>query len=333
MTTPAAPPDHGGRLAEASRLFPYAPRPFLDLSTGINPVPYPIPGLDPSVFSRLPEPGAEVALRAVAAVAYRVADPSMIAAAPGTQILIGLLPRLFPARHVRVLGPTYAEHAHAWRAGGAEVAIVPDVAALSGAETAVLCQPNNPDGRRQDRASLIALAASLAARGGFLVVDEAFADLEEGASTADALPRPGLIVLRSFGKTYGLAGARLGFALADAPTASVIREALGPWAVSGPAIAIGRAALADRAWLAATRARLAAETPQLDALIVAAGLRVVGGTNLFRLAEGAAAPEMFARLGRAGIFTRRFAERPDRLRFGFPGSPEDWERLRHALQG
>jgi cobalamin biosynthetic protein CobC len=328
MRAVAAPLAHGGRLDEAMRLFPGAPTPFLDLSTGINPVPYPVPPLLPEAFTRLPEPADEAELRAVAARAYAVADPDCVAAAPGTQVLIGLLPRLFPARRVAVLGPTYAEHAHAWRKGGAEVREVttPEALANADAEVAVLCNPNNPDGRVHDARYLMALGDRI------LVVDESFADMTgSGASLAGLLPHPGLILLRSFGKTYGLAGLRLGFALASPARAAVIRDALGPWAVSGPALAIGRAALADGAWLAAARARLAAEVPVLDALIAAAGLRVVGGTCLFRLAEGDAAPRVFERLGRAGIFVRRFAERPDWLRFGFPGTPDAWARLRRAM--
>jgi cobalamin biosynthetic protein CobC len=329
-----APLAHGGSLGEAAALFPDAPRPFLDLSTGINPVAYPLPPLPAEAFTRLPEPQAEAGLREVAAQAYGAADAALVAAAPGTQILIDLLPRLFPAARVAVLGPTYAEHAQAWRKAGADVATVADVAALENADAAVLCNPNNPDGRRLPPPRLLALADRMAARGGLLLVDEAFADLEgEGPSVAGALPHPALLVLRSFGKTYGLAGVRLGFALAGHERAALIRAALGPWAVSGPALAVGCAALADAGWRAATAARLAAEVRELDALLAAAGLRVVGGTRLFRLAEGPAAPDLFTCLGRAGIFVRRFADRPDWLRFGLPGTPDGWARLRQALRG
>jgi cobalamin biosynthetic protein CobC len=320
---------HGGRLTEARRLFPGAPEPWVDLSTGINPVPYPLPDLSPDCFTRLPEPDAEHALRAIAARAYGAADAALVAAAPGTQMLIDLIPRLWPARGVAVLGPTYAEHAHAWAKQGARVSTVGAFDALDGAEVAVVVNPNNPDGQRTPPARLLGLADRMAARGGLLLVDEAFADLE-GAGIAAALPHPGLIVLRSFGKTYGLAGLRLGFALAGPERAAAIRAALGPWAVSGPALAIGARALADGDWLAATAARLAAECRDLDALLAAAGPRVVGGTKLFRLAEGDA-PAMFGRLGEAGIFVRRFAEHPRWLRFGLPGTPEAWARLRRVL--
>ena len=325
---------HGGRLAEARRLFPGAPEPFLDLSTGINPVPYKLPKLPPECFTRLPEPEMVEALQAAAASAYSVPDPAMVAAAPGTQLLIELLPRLWPLRSVAVFGPTYAEHANAWARAGCRAVECESLAMLDDADVAVVCNPNNPDGRRTAPDRLLALADRLGARGGLLVVDEAFADLEDDCpSVARALPHPAIVALRSFGKTYGLAGLRLGFALAAPERAAAIRAALGPWAVSGPAIAVGTAALRDPAWLAAAAYRLARATLDLDAHLSSGGLRVLGGTRLFRLTEADDAGEVFARLGRAGVFVRRFAERPAWLRFGQPGSAEAHRRLRAALAG
>jgi cobalamin biosynthetic protein CobC len=326
--TPSTPLAHGGRLIAARRMFPDAPEPFIDLSTGINPVPYPLPPLPPEVFTRLPEPEAVAALQATAATAYGAVDPAMVAAAPGTQILIELLPRLWPARDVAVLGPTYGEHAAAWRRGGAVVREVATLDALAGAEVAVLCQPNNPDGRCWPPESLLRLTGP----DRLLVVDEAFADLEgDGVSMVPALPRPGLVVLRSFGKSYGLAGLRLGFAVADVGFAAAVREALGPWAVSGPAIVIGAAALADTGWRIQTAARLAGEAAALDALLVQGGLVPRGGTRLFRLVQGHDADGTFAALGRAGLLVRRFEAHPTWLRFGLPGSVSAWQRLRDGL--
>jgi cobalamin biosynthetic protein CobC len=332
MTLPAAanpPIAHGGRLLAARRRFPDAPEPFLDLSTGINPVAYPLPPLPPAAWARLPEPEELDRLQMAAAVAYGVADPAMVVAAPGTQLLITLLPRLWPLRSVAILGPTYAEHAASWRAVGSAVTEVDDAARLGTAEGAVLCNPNNPDGRILPNDMVRALADQLA-RGGLLVVDEAFADLE-GVSVAPQLPHPALVVLRSFGKTFGLAGLRLGFALASPDRAAAIRSALGPWAVSGPAIAIGCRALADAAWLAEARARLARDAAALDACLIAAGLRIVGGTRLFRLAATPDAAAIYHRLGRAGILVRRFGAHPGWLRFGLPGDATALARLAAAL--
>jgi cobalamin biosynthetic protein CobC len=323
---------HGGRLSEARRLFPNASEPWLDLSTGINPQPYPFPELPTECFARLPEPKDLEVLHTVAAKAYGVADPTMVVAAPGTQILIELLPKLWQVPSVSVLVPTYMEHAYAWTKNGAKVLLCESFDELSNAAVAVLCNPNNPDGRRFAAERLLLLADALAADGGLLVVDETFADLEgSGLSIASALPHPAVVILRSFGKAYGLAGLRLGFALAAPDRAEVIRDALGPWAVSGPAIAIGLEALRDRAWLVATAERLARETQELDTCLSRCGLSVLGGTRLFRLADAPNALAIFARLGNAGIFIRRFAERPTWLRFGQPGSVHNMARLKAAL--
>ncbi len=318
---------HGGGLIAARARFPGAPEPWIDLSTGINALPYPIPALPPGAYHRLPEPEEVRELEAVAARAYGVADPGMVVAAPGTQILISLLPHLLRPGRVAILGPTYAEHAAAWRTAGSTVSIVADLAALDGAPAAVLCNPNNPNGRRCHGAELSALAGRVA----LLIVDEAFADLEEpGLSLAPTLPA-NAIVLRSFGKTYGLAGLRLGFAVAAPPIARTIRSALGPWAVSGAAVAFGTAALADAAWLDGTRARLRADATRLDALLTQAGLQVRGGTLLFRLVEHAGAAGLSERLGRCGILVRRFDAEPSWLRFGIPGG--GWNRIEAALAG
>ena len=322
MTGPGPAIDHGGRLQAARRRWPSAPEPWVDLSTGINPHAYPMPALKQARWARLPEPEEEQRLCAIAAEAYGVADPAMVVAAPGTQILISLLPLLLPSPEVRVLGPTYAEHAAGWSASGAAVTVVPTFDELAGARTAVLCQPNNPDGRRQTPADLLRCAADCARRGGVLVVDEAFVDLEPGLlSVAGALPCPGLVVLRSFGKTYGLAGVRLGFLLAEPALAARVRTALGPWAVSGPALQVGCAALADSDWRAATARRLQQDGARLDARLAAAGMTVIGRTRLFRLAETTEAARWQARLGEQGILVRAFAERPNWLRFGIP----DWQ--------
>ena len=322
--------EHGGRLAAARLLFPGAPEPFLDLSTGINPVPYHLPRFPADAFTRLPEPEALWELQSIAAAAYGAASPEMVAAAPGTQILISLLPHLLPWRDVAVLGPTYAEHALSWRAAGARVTETEDAGELAGHEVAVLCNPNNPDGRRHDRAAL----AALAARVRLLVVDESFADFDgPERNAAPLLPRPDLLVLRSFGKSYGLAGLRLGFALAEPALAGRLRAMMGPWAVSGPALAVGIPALRDRNWLIEASRRCAVDALRLDMLLARAGFRILGGTSLFRLASHAAAPDWFGRLGRAGILVRGFRDLPDRLRFGLPGDEAGWTRLEAVLRG
>jgi cobalamin biosynthesis protein CobC len=323
-------PQHGGRLEQARRLFPSAPEPFIDLSTGINPLPYPVPQLAATAWTRLPEPEDIATLEQAAPKAYGVADAAMVVAVPGTQLLISLLPRLVPSPSVAILSPTYGEYARAFASGGSKVVEARTIAELGGTAAAVICNPNNPDGRRFDAGTLMAMIR--ARPGGLVLVDESFVDLEEdGLSLAPHLPLPGVVVLRSLSKTYGLGGLRLGFALAAPEIATSIRSALGPWPVSGPALTIGGAALSDSPWREATRARLKVDVARLDGLLQGAGLKVIGGTLLFRLAETASAGELFGRLGHAGILVRQFDYARDWLRFGIPGSEDAWVRLAAAL--
>ena len=331
MGTAASPVYHGGDLAQVRARFPLAPEPWIDLSTGIDPTPYPLPPLPPETWTRLPESRDVAALEAVAAEAFGVHDPAGVAATPGTQALIQMLPRLLAGARVGILGFTYQEHARVWREAGREVTVVDRLADLARFDIGLLVNPNNPDGRLVPDADLAALALDMGVSGRRLVVDEAFVEvMGEGASLAPRLPIGGAVVLRSFGKTWGLAGVRLGFCLADAAFAAAVRRAFGPWAVSGPAIAVGRAALADRRWLAATRTRLAADAARLDALLAAAGCRILGGTPLFRLVECADAARFADRLAAAGIHVRRFPHDPRLLRFGLPGEESAWERLAAA---
>ena len=315
---------HGGDLGAVMQRFPDAPKPWLDLSTGINPVPYPVGALAEEAWSRLPSRDDERALLAAAARRYGVRDEAMILAAPGTQALIQLLPRLVPTSRVAVLGPTYEEHEACWARRGHDVQVVDDISRTGDADVVIVVNPNNPTGT---------LLKTFAAPNRLLVVDEAFADfLPAEASLAGKLP-PRTVVLRSFGKAYGLAGLRLGFAIAERELIARLRGELGPWAVSGPALAIGRRALADDDWLGATRERLVADSARLDGLLRAAGFEILGGTVLFRLARHPSAAAFVQRLGQHGIHVRAFAHSPDRLRFGLPGGDEAFRRLAGALGG
>jgi cobalamin biosynthesis protein CobC len=323
---------HGGALEVARRLAPGAPEPWIDLSTGINPHAYPLPDLEPEAWSRLPEGGALARLEAAAALRYGVAAGNVVAG-PGSQALIQALSRILPRGAVGALAPTYGGFASAFAATAARLVEAKGLEDMHDLDVAIVVNPNNPDGRVISRAALLDLHARLARRGGVLIVDEAFADFHKDESLAPSLPTSRAVVLRSFGKAYGLAGLRLGFALASPDIAPSLRAALGSWPVSGPAIAIGAQALADSDWLEAMHARLGGDAVRLDALLHGAGWRVVGGTRLFRLAAHADARAAFERLLVAGILTRPFAEVPDWLRFGIPGDENAWERLATALRG
>ena len=320
---------HGGALEAARRAYPGAPEPWIDLSTGINSIAFSVGVLPAAAWARLPDAPALAGLERTAANRYRVPPGVGVVAAPGTQALIGRLPALRPGDDVRVLGPTYGEYEAAFRAGGARVRTVTDPAMLAGADLAVVVNPNNPDGRLLAPDAL----AALAGRVGLLVVDEAFADVvPPGWSLVPHLNGVRAVVLRSFGKTYGLAGLRLGFALAAPGLVEWLRAQLGPWPVSGPAITVGTRALADAGWLDDARARLEADAARLLFMLRSAGGRPLGGTPLFQLIEHPAAGALFEALAERGILVRPFAGAPTWLRFGLPGSAEAWTRLDAALR-
>ena len=331
MTLALPPILHGGNLDEARGRYPQAPAPWIDLSTGINPWPWPVPALADEARTALPTKRALAALEAAAAAYYGAPDPALVVAVPGTQAAIQWLPRLMPPAEVTVLGPTYAEHARGWTLAGHRVETATTLDALDGPGTAILINPNNPTGLMVAPATLLDLAATKAATGGHLVVDEAFADVAPQLSLAAFGGRPGLVLLRSFGKFFGLAGIRLGFVIAPADIAMRLREAIGPWAVSGEALAIGRAAFEDRAWQEAMRHHLAKARAELDEDLVEAGLAIEGGTDLFRLVRSHRARELFERLAAAGLWVRRFEYEETWLRFGLLPDGAARKRLRAAI--
>jgi cobalamin biosynthesis protein CobC len=330
---PHAPLAHGGDLEAARRLFPGAPEPFLDLSTGINPHPYPIPNLPPENFAHLPDGEGFARLTRRAAEAYGAPSESNVAPAPGSQILMALLAGFVAPGRAAILGPTYAEHERVAALAGHRVATVSELAPLADADLAIVVNPNNPDGRVFTPDALLAVAERQRAHGGLLIVDEAFMDAcPRGESLSGHVEGTNLAVIRSFGKFFGLAGVRLSFAIGGEDLVARLRAHLGPWPASGPALAIGNQALSDMAWIERTRQVLDGASRRLDALLEAAGLEKIGGTALFTLVRGPEAQQVFERLGRAGIFVRRFDYEPCWLRFGLPGHEEEWKRLEDALR-
>jgi cobalamin biosynthetic protein CobC len=325
--------EHGGDLSDAIRRHGGARDAWLDLSTGINPRPWPMPtDLPGEVWHRLPARDDEDALIAAARAAYRVPEGTAIVPAPGTQALIQWLPRLAAPGAVAIVAPTYGEHAACWETSGREVITLAQLDQLpDSVRHAVVGNPNNPDGRVTARATLAQAAACLARREGWLVIDECFVDLDPTISATDLCDHLPIVVLRSFGKFYGLPGTRLGFAIAVPAIARRIAAALGPWAVSGPALAIGRVALSDVNWADKTRRELQGQAGLLDEVLAGAGLSIVGGTSLFRLVRHSRADELHANLAQQHIWSRRFAWASDLLRFGLPPDQAGLDRLAAAL--
>lgn len=320
---------HGGGIRQAAARYGISEAEWLDLSTGINPHGYPAGEVPQSVWARLPEP--EDGLEAAAADYYGTTALLPVA---GSQAAIQLLPALREGRaRVGIIEPGYNEHARAWRVAGHEVIPLSGDAvadAVPGLDVLVLVNPNNPTGQGFDRADLLAWHADLAARGGWLIVDEAFMDVTPGGSLAPEASREGLVVLRSLGKFFGLAGARVGFVLAGEALRTQLADRQGPWSLAGPSRWVAARALADRAWQAETRRMLQARGQRLAELLGAHGLEPAGSTALFhwcRVDDPAAWQD---HLGQQGILVRRF-DAPASLRFGLPGDAAEWQRLEAGL--
>jgi cobalamin biosynthetic protein CobC len=317
--------EHGGNLDVAQQRFGGRLEDWIDLSTGINRLPYPVIDVEPRQWSALPSRSEIESLHEAARQAYATDAP--IVAMGGAQAAIQSLPQLASRGRARILAPTYNEYAAALSASGWDVTEVTDLAALAGADLAVVVNPNNPDGIRHDPKELLALMP----RVGRLVIDESFADGVPGLSLVPEAGRPGLLILRSFGKFYGLAGLRLGFAIGGEQEIAALAAMAGPWPVSGAAIAIGRRALRDDAWAQATSTRLARDSLRLDEQVGSQDWTLVGGTPLFRLYETGDALAAQQKLARRQIWSRVFAQRPGWLRLGLPGSETEWSRVAAAL--
>ena len=319
--------DHGGNIDWAIRTFGGKAADWIDLSTGINRVPYPVPALPPEAWTQLPTRAAQDGLITVARAAFDT--NAAILPVSGAQTAIQLIPRLTAPGHAAVLSPTYYEHAACLRAAGWTVTEPADLSGLVGADLAVVVNPNNPDGACHASAKLLALAG----RVGRLVVDESFADPRPDLSLTAHAGENGLLVLRSFGKFYGLAGLRLGFVLGAAADISDLSAMTGPWPVSGAAIAVGGAALADRAWAASTTARLRQDCARMDDLALGRGWALVGGGELFRLYETPDANAAQQFLARHHIWSRIFPYSTRWMRMGLPGGGDEWPRVQAALAG
>ena len=308
--------DHGGDLERAIATYGGSQGDWLDLSTGINPVPFPVSMPSATSWTALPDRDAQEALLTAARSFWQVPEGAAILATPGASAVIAQIPRLAPPDRVYIPAPTYNEHAAAFRMAGWHVSDTPD----KDPSAQVLVHPNNPDGRVWDTGDLSS---------GLNIIDESFCDIMPAASMIEATAQPNRIVLKSFGKFWGLAGLRLGFAIGDPIQIARLAEMLGPWPVSGPALEIGALALHDTNWAAETRARLATDAAKLDVMMQDKGAAPLGGTDLFRLYRVADAPVWQDRFAHAKIWTRIFPYAPDWIRLGLP-APGDWHRVAAA---
>lgn len=311
--------DHGGGLDAAVARYGGAKGDWLDLSTGINPVPYPVGDIPQSAWTALPDRLANERLLTAARNFWGIPDGAEIVLAPGASALIARLPTLFECGEVFINNPTYNEYDAAFRAAD-------DWLLVDGSgegDTDVFVHPNNPSGRLFE--------AELIGRKRHTVVDESFCDVAPGMSHVTLADSDGVVILKSFGKFWGLAGLRLGAAICAPRLAARFRDLLGPWPVSGPALEIATRALRDTAWAEQTRDRLTTDAERLDWLMTEHGANVVGGTSLFRLYEVDDAEVWQARLAAQHVWTRIFPYSKTWLRLGLP-APDDWAKLEAAVR-
>ena len=306
--------DHGGGLDAAIATYGGTRDSWLDLSTGINPVPYPMPTLPADAWTALPDQAAFARLYALARRFWNVPADAAIIGATGASAIIAALPRVLPMGDVCIPGPTYNEHGAAFTAAGWRLGQDPSHAIVA-------VHPNNPDGHIWTVSDFDAT---------YTVIDESFCDVAPDQSLIALAARPGTVVLKSFGKFWGMAGLRLGFAIGDPEIIAKLTDLLGPWQVSGPALSIGAEALADPQWADETRTRLARDTNRMDAMITKSGAELLGGTTLFRLYKVKDAAAAQHQLARHHIWSRVFPYASDWLRLGLP-APNRWAQLEAAL--
>ncbi len=306
--------DHGGGIDAAIAKYGGTRQTWLDLSTGINPVPYPRPTLPADAWTALPDHGAFDLLYARARSFWKVPQGAALLAASGASAIIAAMPRALPKGTAHIPGPTYNEHGAAFVGAGWGLDMAPT-------HTMVAVHPNNPDGHMWQ-------ADDMKAR--YTIIDESFCDVAPEQSLIGLAARKNTVVLKSFGKFWGMAGLRLGFAIGDPKLIARLTDLLGPWQVSGPALAIGAEALADPHWADDTRARLNQDTTRLDALMGQAKAKLVGGTTLFRLYEVEDAAALQTQLARGHVWSRTFPYNARWLRLGLP-APSRWTQLESAL--
>lgn len=322
--------EHGGRLRRAVQQYGIPLAEWLDLSTGVSPWPWSLPNIPTNAWMRLPEDSD-----GLEAAACRYYGAEQLLPLPGSQAAIQLLPKLRRPGKVGVVSPCYAEHAEAWRSAGHSLREVSDQEVsqhLEHFDVLVVVNPNNPTGRRIEPGVLLEWHAQLQKRGGWLVVDEAFMDCTpEQSLVASCANRPGLVVLRSFGKFFGLAGARLGFAFAEPRLLASLTQLIGPWAVNGPTRWVAQAVLGDFHEHVERRRDLAEASRRLAGLLGEQGFAPQGGTSLFQWTVSMQSRALRDHLARQGILVRLF-DSPASLRFGLPSDEDGWRRLEHGLR-
>ena len=330
---------HGGNVSAAAQRFNIPVARWVDLSTGISPWSWPVPIVPQQVWQTLPY--SDDQLESAAAVYYGC-DRAAILAVPGSQYALQYTPAMLRTGTVAMPQRGYAEHRAAWQRAGHRIVEYSDGAALLALVMAgtvdhvLVINPNNPTAEELSAQYLQDLHQRLRGNDGWLVVDEAFADASRSVSLAALCPSPGLIVYRSVGKFFGLAGIRLGFLLAPTSVCAKMQSSMPPWSLSHPARWIGAAALRDVDWQSMQEIRLQQHAEQwLQSLREAVPRLSFSATALFATGSGSAAycEALYKAMGRRAVLLRLFEpiEGHNALRIGLP-LPAIRERVAQLIQ-
>ncbi|PVZ67761.1 threonine-phosphate decarboxylase CobD [Pelagibaculum spongiae] len=338
---------HGGGLIAAAEKFQIPVTDWLDLSTGVNPDCYPAQNISFEAWNRLPQ--TNDGLEQAAANYYQCQHLLPVA---GSQAAIMALPQLRLANinltvnlssphgfdsqgQIKILLPElgYKEHFKAWFNAGFSIELyqqTPTQQQIDAADVLLVINPNNPAGWCYSTEQLMEWHQQLAQKGGWLIVDEAFIDTAPDQSIAAQTGQQGLIVLRSLGKFFGLAGARVGFVLGCPGLLTALESYLGPWSISGPAREVATQALSDQNWQQQNRQKLIALGEQLQQLLQQYFSCEIHGPDLFKTVVINNASELHLALCQQGILTR-LTDEQHALRFGLPANIEQFDRLANAL--
>lgn len=308
--------DHGGGIDAAIAQYGGARSEWLDLSTGINPNPFPLPPFTSENWGSLPDVKLFKDLEVAARRFWNIPKEAAVLAVPGASSAIARIPNLSTTKgSVRIVTETYNEHASAFRTAGWQVS-------ARGQDASVTVHPNNPTAEF--------VSAPNIPKTPLTIIDESFCDIAPDHSHIEMARNAGTIILKSFGKFWGLAGLRLGFAIGDPTLIHELRETIGPWQVSGPALVTGITALNDFEWAQNTRENLKQDAQRMDALLTRAGAKIVGGSTLFQLYSVDNAQAWQDKLAKGKVLSRVFPYSQNWLRLGLP-HPDRWDQLEGVL--
>ncbi|MCW8329132.1 aminotransferase class I/II-fold pyridoxal phosphate-dependent enzyme [Photobacterium sp. SDRW27] len=332
---------HGGNLLAMAGKYGSDPAEWIDLSTGVSPFTYPVGDIPLAAWNQLPQEND--GLEQAAANYYNASVEPVVVA--GSQAAIKALPEVMTEKLGRtgtVALPSvgYKEHQHAWgnyRKDGCCWQIefydgLPSKEQVATCDVVLVINPNNPTGKLSRKEELTDLYVDLAKRKATLIIDEAFIDCTPNESMLSPNKDMGnLVVLRSVGKFFGLAGARVGFVFAEQAIKDSLSNLIGPWTVTGPSRSVVKQALSDSAWQSSARVLIHNNSIRLSRLIAERLTARTSGTDLFITAFLYDATFCYDFLCREKVLTRLCDEK-NALRFGLPADEKQWQHLAVALE-